>query len=390
MGEKRQRPLASPGQNLPSLQYRRIVVKAGTNVLTGGGDRPDEEVMASLVGQMAHLHARGAEVVLVTSGAIAAGRQHLNLSQEDKGVSVRQVLAAAGQSHLMHVYQQLFSRYSIAVAQALLTRHDLTDRLGYLNIRNTLTSLLDLRVIPVVNENDVVAVEEIGEKVFGDNDTLSALVANLVDADLLVMLTDTEGLYTADPHRATPGHLIRRVERVDKEIEALAGRHYGSASRGGMATKLEAAKLVTASGVAAVIAKGSAAEVVVRLAQGEEIGTFFVPTATRMESRKRWMLSGLSSRGEIQVDNGAVRALQQQKRSLLAAGVQAVRGQFQRGDIVSIVDGEGHQIAWGIANYDAQDLEGIKGAHSDRIEELLGHDYGDEVVHRNNMAVLEQ
>ena len=367
-----------------------MVVKAGTHVLTGGSDHLDQEVMASLVGQVANIHALGAEVIFVSSGAIAAGRHVIGIDRDRRDVPFRQVLAAVGQSRLMHAYEQLFGQHGIAVAQALLTRGDLADRTGYLNVRNTLTTLLEERVVPIVNENDVVAVDEIGE-VFGDNDTLSALVANLVDADLLAILTDTEGLYTADPHRDATARLLRRVKRIDAAIEALAERHRSETSRGGMPAKLEAARLATASGVAVVICNGREQDVVVRLARGEEAGTFFVPTATRMESRRRWLLSGLSaSQGEVLVDGGAVAALRRQHRSLLPAGVRDVRGKFQRGDVVYIVNGEGQRVACGIANYSAQAIKAITGVRSDRIQAALGYHYGAEVVHRNNMVVLEE
>ena len=370
-----------------ALLYKRLVVKAGTGVLTGGAKHLDLEVMSGLVGQIARLRASGAEVILVTSGAVAAGRHTLGISQERRDIPLPQVLAAVGQSHLMHVYQQLFAWHSISVAQALLTWKDLSDRQSYLNVRNTLLALLDLGVVSVLNENDVVAVDEIGE-VFGDNDRLSALVANLVDADLLVILTDTDGLYTADPHLDTAAQLIRRVDKVDLAIEALAGKHRNPQARGGMSTKLEAAKLATSSGVAMVICNGWEKDILPRLAHGEELGTLFMPTASKLESRKRWMLTGLSTRGEILVDQGAAVALREQNRSLLPAGVKEIEGEFQRGDIVYIVTLEGEKVACGIANYSSEAVARIMGARSDRIEDILGYHYGQEVVHRNNMALL--
>ena len=384
------RPVGGPDAGVP-VGYNRIVVKAGTSVLTGDSQSLDLEILAELVGQIARLHAQGAEVLLVTSGAVAAGRQALSMAQERRDIPFRQVLAAVGQSRLMEVYQQLFSRHGILVAQALLTWKDLSDRQGYLNVRNTLLALLERRVVPVLNENDVVAPDEIGE-VFGDNDNLSALVANLVDADVLEILTNTEGLYTADPQVDSDARLIKRVDRVDSNIESLAGKHRNPDARGGMPTKVEAARLATSSGIAAIICNGRERDVLVRLAQGEEIGTLFLPTSTRMESRKRWMLSGLSNRGEIQVDQGAARALQQQNRSLLPAGVNGIQGAFQRGDIVYIVspgpDTEPQKLACGIANYSSQDIDTIKGVRSDRIQGILGYHYGQEVVHRNNMVLL--
>ena len=368
-------------------RYRRIVVKAGTSVLTGGGERLELGTMISLVGQMAQLHGRGTELILVSSGAIAAGRHVLGAAQERRDISFRQVLAAVGQSHLMRTYDQLFASHGIKVAQALLTRNDFLDRQGYLNVRNTLMALLELKVVPVVNENDVVAVEEIGE-VFGDNDRLSALVANLVDADLLAILTDTDGLYTDDPHLNPQARLVPRVERVDTAIESLAGLHHNPTARGGMPSKLEAAKLATASGVTMVICNGAEPDVLLRLAGGEELGTLFSPMTDKMESRKRWMLSGLSSHGEIVVDKGAASALREGKRSLLPAGVKEVRGDFHRGDIVYIVGPEGSRVACGIANYSASDSDRIRGSRSDRIQSVLGYHYGQEVVHRNNMVLL--
>ena len=376
----------NPSDSLPL--YRRVVVKAGTNVLTGDADHLDQEMMASLVDQIAHLRQQGGEVILVTSGAVAAGRHVLKLAKERKDIPFRQVLASVGQSRLMGVYEELFGKHAITVAQALVTRGDLSDRLGYLNVRNTLLALLELRVVPVINENDVIAVEELGGEVFGDNDNLSAMVANLVDADLLVMLTDTQGLYTADPDVDPEATLVRRVERIDATIEALAGTHADPQSRGGMLTKLQAARLATASGVAVVIADGRQPGILARIVAGEEVGTLFTPTASKMESRKRWMLSDLSTRGEILVDQGAAEALRHHNSSLLPAGVQGVNGAFQRGDIVSITTPDGTRVACGITNYPSQDIEAIKGLRSDRIEAALGYQYGQEVVHRNNLVLL--
>jgi glutamate 5-kinase len=369
------------------LRYRRIVVKVGTNVLTAGTDRLDLEVMAALVGQVARLHKEGAAVLVVTSGAIAAGRHRLGISRDRKGMPFRQMLAAVGQSDLMQAYQELFASHEIAVAQTLLTRRDLADRQGYLNARNTLLGLLELGVAPIINENDVVAVEEIEGARIGDNDNLSALVANLVDADLLVLLTDQAGLYTADPRRDANAHLIPRVERIDAGIERLAGGTRGRGV-GGMATKLQAARLALAGGTPVVIAEGREREVLTRLARGEEMGTFFPSSVDRMESRKRWMVAGLSLKGSIAVDAGASRALREQGRSLLPAGVRDVEGEFERGDAVAITDDDGGRIACGIANYSAEEVLRIRGVRSDRIEGVLGHHYGGEVVHRDNLVLL--
>ena len=376
------------GQTAGAVSYRRIVVKAGTTLLTRQAEGLNLQVMATLVEQMAQLHKDRIETILVSSGAVAAGRHVLGVPREGRDVPLRQVLAAAGQGRLMHAYEQLFDWHQVPVAQALLSRKDLTDRLGYLNVRNTLLSLLELRVIPIVNENDVVAVEELTGEVFGDNDNLSAMVANLVDADLLVMLGEVEGLFTNDPNLDGNAKLIRTVERVDDQTQALAGSSWGDRGRGGMATKLEAAALAAASGMDVVIASGLERDVLPRLASGARVGTYFPATSTKMESRKRWMLSGLSTRGEIVIDAGASIALRDDNHSLLAAGVKEVLGSFQRGDIVSIFDGDRDQIAAGIANYDSDEMAKIQGKHSDLIADLLGHHYGDEIVHRNNMVIL--
>lgn len=367
----------------------RIVVKAGTRLLTGGGERINLEVMTALVGQIARMHARGAEMLLVTSGAVAAGRHVLGVAAGERNLPLRQALAAVGQSQLMALYDQLFRWQNISISQALLSRRDIADRLGYINIRNTLTALAERRVVPIINENDVVAVEELKGDAFGDNDTLSALVANLVDADLLVILSDVDGVYTADPHIDPAARLIPVVEHIsDDDVRALGGPSWDASGRGGMRAKLSAARLATASGVNVVIAGGRTPNVIERLAQGESLGTFFPATATKLESRKRWMLSGLSIKGEVGVDDGAVRALRQRNRSLLPVGVALVSGRFERGDIISVVDKRGAQVGCGIANYSAADIAAIKGRQSPDIADALGYNYGDEIIHRSNMVIV--
>jgi glutamate 5-kinase len=371
------------------LRYRRIVAKVGTNLLTAGSDRLDPQVLSSLVAQVARLHADAAEVILVTSGAIAAGRQRLGDVRGHRDVPIRQVLAAVGQSHLMQTYDQLFAAQDIVVAQTLLSKRDLADRVGYLNARNTLLALLELRAVPIVNENDVVAVEEIEGAKIGDNDNLSALVANLVDADLLALLTDTGGLYTADPRLDPSAKLIARVDRIDDAVERLAGPSGpGERGTGGMATKVQAARLATSGGTPVVIVNGDEPDVLVRLARGEELGTLFPSQVDRMESRKRWMLSRLAVRGRITVDAGAARALRRDQKSLLPAGVREVDGAFERGEAVDICGPDGERIACGIANYGRDEVEAIRGLRSERIAEALGYEYGAEVVHRNNLVLL--
>ena len=375
------------------LMYRRIVIKAGTGILTGagpgdGGGEVNQAVLASIVRQICELREQGAEVMLVTSGAIAAGRAALGgYGVVPRDVRSRQVAAAVGQSRLMHIYQEEFAQHGATVAQALLTIGDLSNRQSYLNVGNTLRGLLDLGVVPLLNENDVVAVDEIGE-VFGDNDRLSALVANLVDADLLLILTDIDGLYTADPRTDPSARLIPVVDRVDDRIEAAAGRDLQPWARGGMPTKLEAARLVTASGIPMIMAHGRYDGVALAAARGEHVGTFFRAAEEKLEARKRWMLSGISQRGQVTVDDGAVAALVEGHRSLLPAGVKQVEGGFGRGDTVFVVDGSGRRIACGISNYSADDIERIRGLRSGKIEETLGYHFGQEVVHRNNLVLL--
>ena len=367
---------------------RRIVAKFGTSLLTAGSTRLNMERMTDLVAQIARLHKQGVEVVIVTSGAIAAGREKLGLTKKAKGIALKQVLASVGQGRLMNVYEHLFEQYDITVGQALLTKSVLVDRAGYLNARNTLLASLEMGVIPIINENDVVAVDEIREARFGDNDNLSAMVANLIDADLLCILTDIDGLYTADPNRDPSAKLIPLVEKIDEKIDALVSGSTSGLGTGGMVTKIEAARLATASGVTVVIANGSEKDVLVRVAGGEAIGTRFLPVKSKLDSRERWLLSGLSTRGKLTVDDGAAKALKKNDCSLLAAGITQVEGNFQRGDIVDICDLKGVKLGSGITNYTSAEVQAIKGAHSENITALLGYDSGSEVVHRNNLVIL--
>ena len=313
----------------------RVVVKAGTALLTGGGEHIDIEVVAALVGQIARLHSRGSEMLLVSSGAVAAGRRVLGVSNEGSNLPLKQALAAVGQGHLMHTYEQLFSWQDIPIAQGLISQRDISDRLGYINIRNALMELARRRVVPIINENDVVAIEELAGDVFGDNDRLSALVANLVDADLLIIVGSVGGLYTADPNIDVDARLIPVVERVSDEVQRLGGPSLDALGRGGMRTKLEAARMAANSGVDVFIANGRTPNVIERIAGGEHLGTYFPKRVDSVESRKRWMLSGLSIKGEIGIDDGAARVLQRRNGSLLPAGITETNGVFGRGDLVS-------------------------------------------------------
>ena len=367
-------------------KYQRIVVKLGTSTLTGGGPRLSLPRMVDLVRQVSSLHADGIDIVLVSSGAIAAGRERLDFPQLSKDIPAKQMLAAIGQPRLMAIYEQLFSLYGIRVAQVLLTRTDLAHRRSYINSRNTLAALLANKVIPIVNENDTVATEEIR---VGDNDNLSAHVANLIEADLLVLLTDQTGLFTADPRQDPDAQLISEVTSADipDEIWRAAGGAGNGLGTGGMVTKLQAADLARRSGSTVVIARGSDPEVLLDLAQGKQRGTKFHPVTTAVESRKRYILAGGHASGALVVDEGAVQALRQ-GGSLLPVGLQRIEGSFERGDSVRVVGESGREVARGLANYSSGDLAKICGERSDCIEKILGFGYGDEVVHRNNMVLL--
>jgi glutamate 5-kinase len=364
---------------------KRLVVKVGTNTLTGGEDHLSRPQMAGVARQIARLVRDGHEVALVSSGAIVAGRHALQISGNGKNIPFKQVLAAVGQTRLMQMWDDLFSREDLVVAQTLLTRADLADRQGYLNARNTLLALLQRRVVPIVNENDVVATEEIR---IGDNDNLSALVANLIDADLLILLTDQRGLYTADPRRTAGATLIAEVPVITDEVLALAAGAGTARGTGGMMTKVQAARLATESGVTVLVAGGTTENVLVRALKGDAVGTLFPSNRTRMESRKRWILSGLAGKAAAHIDEGAVTALAR-GRSLLPAGVVNVKGPFDRGDSVNIVGPKGKPIGCGVVNYGAGDLDRIKGARSAEITRILGFHFGDEVIHRNNVVMLE-
>ena len=370
------------------LRYRRVVAKFGTNLLTGGTDRLDLQMMAGLVGQVARLVQHGAEVIVVTSGALAAGRHRLGgVRRRRRDLAFRQVLASIGQTHLMQSWDQLFSWHDLVVGQTLLTRRDIFDRTSYLNARNALLGLLEVGAIPIVNENDVVATDEIAEARIGDNDNLSAYVANLIDADLLAILTNIDGLFSADPHVDAEATLIERVDHIDATIEALAGRAISERARGGMVTKLQAAKLATGSGIDVVIANGHEPDVLGRLAAGESLGTLFPATADRMESRKRWIRAAVAPKGRIVIDAGAAHALAQEGKSLLPAGVVAAEGSFEPADLVEIVTAAGKRLAVGVTRYSDADVRLIRGRRSDRILSVLGYSYGDEVVHRDDLVL---
>jgi len=368
------------------MTFQRLVVKCGTSTLTAGTSHLSSPRLVEIAQQIAHLRATTPEVIIVSSGAVAAGRERLNLTQLPKDLPVKQMLSAIGQPRLMALYEQIFGLYGLTIAQVLLTRSDLADRRRYLNSRNTLTALLEHGIIPIVNENDTVATEEIR---VGDNDNLSALVANLIDADLLVLLTDQAGLFTADPEHNPDAQLVTNVigPEIPAAIWQAAGGSANGLGTGGMITKLQAADLARRSGTMTVIASGSEPDVLTRLVAGEKIGTWFQPVVSSLESRKRYILAGGRATGSISVDDGAGRALQRGS-SLLPVGVTTVAGEFERGDTIQVLNALGRDTARGIVNYDSDDLARICRHQSSEIETLLGYTYGDEVIHRNNLVLL--
>ncbi|MCA9941616.1 MAG: glutamate 5-kinase [Anaerolineales bacterium] len=365
--------------------YQRIVIKLGTSVLTGGTPRLDRAHMVELVRQCAALHAAGREVIICTSGAIAAGRERLGFPEMPATVTTKQLFAAVGQSRLMLVWERLFELFNLHVGQMLLTRADVESRRRFLNARDMLLALLQNRIVPIINENDAVATEEI--KV-GDNDNLSALVTILADADLLMLLTDQPGLFTADPRLHPDAALIPEVRDIDASLRALAGNSRGGLGVGGMATKLQAADVARRSGADVVIAAGRAANVISRIAAGEAVGTRFPALETPLESRKRWILAGPMPAGCVIIDAGAARALRVGGRSLLPAGILSVEGDFERGDTITILTADRAPLGRAIIRYASADVARIVGCHSDQIVTRLGYTYGPVVVHRNDLILL--
>jgi glutamate 5-kinase len=366
-------------------RVRRLVVKVGTGLITRPGLGPDPERIAALAAELASVR-EGRELVLVTSGAIATGMARLTLPERPRTIPEKQAAAAVGQSALMWHYEQAFKRHGVPVGQVLLTAHDISDRARYLNARNTLLALLRFGVLPVVNENDTVAVEEI--KV-GDNDNLSALVASLIDADLLVLLTDVDGLYTSDPARDPAAAKLDTVDTITAEIERLVWRGTGAGSVGGMATKLQAAQKAAAAGVPMVIASGRTQGVLARILKGEAAGTYFAPKADRLGARKRWIAFAVPPHGRLAVDAGARAALTQHGKSLLPSGIAQVEGDFAAGEVVGLVsDGDDREFARGLVNFDADELRKIQGAKTREIEPRLGYKSFDEVIHRDNLVLL--
>ncbi len=365
---------------------RRVVVKVGTSAITHAAGGLHFGHLERLVRQLVDIVADGRQLVLVSSGAIGAGMGRLGLRQRPRTLPEKQAVAAVGQGVLMQAYEKLFGEYGHIVAQVLLTREDMMARSRYLNSRQTLLTLLHMRVIPIVNENDTVAVDEIR---FGDNDTLSALVASLVDADLLIILSDVDGLYARDPRRDPEAPLVPLVRHIDPVLEAAAGGPGTTRGSGGMRTKLQAARVAARAGIPLVIANSARPQVLQEILAGAPVGTLFLPDGKRLAGRKRWLAFYQRPKGELVVDEGAIRALREEGKSLLPAGVQALSGQFQRGDLVRVVDPQGQEVARGLVNYSALELARIRGLSSREVAASLGPGADEEVIHRDNLVLTD-
>jgi glutamate 5-kinase len=367
-------------------RVKLLVVKVGTTLVSSSKDFLDKEKMQPIVEDIAYFRSHGTKVVLVSSGAIGAGMGVLGWKTRPKLLPQKQAAAAIGQSKLMHFYKELFNERGMRVAQILLTKDDLDGRVKYLNAKNTISTLLTYdNIIPIVNENDTVAVDEIK---FGDNDTLAAIVASKMHADMLVILSNVDGLYDCDPQKGGTAKLIEEIAEISAELIKVCGKASGETSVGGMAAKLEAARIATFSGIGTILANGEQKNILRNIFAGTCKYTYFHPKREAISGRKRWIAFGTAAHGTITIDDGAATALVQKGRSLLPSGITAVTGTFDKGDTVSIVDKNRREIARGLANYSSGDIEKIKGLHSSKIAEVIGQNDYDEVIHRDNLVLL--
>jgi glutamate 5-kinase len=366
-------------------QTRRWIVKIGSALLTRDGRGFDRAILSPWADQMAEFLRNNGELALVSSGAVAEGMTRMGWSRRPRILHELQAAAAIGQMGLIRAYETCFQKRGLHTAQILLTRDDLADRKRYLNARSTLFTLLRLRVVPVVNENDTVATDELR---FGDNDTLAALVANLIEAELLVLLTDQDGLFDRDPRLDPSARLISETRVDNPQLDAVASGSVSGLGLGGMVTKVRAARLAARSGTATVIAPGKGERVLERIGAGEEVGTLLTPVQEPQAARKRWLAGQLQVQGRLTLDEGAVRALQKQGKSLLAVGVKSVQGDFHRGEVVACVDQQEREIARGLINYDALESARIKGQPSSRFQDILGYLDDKELIHRDNLVLM--
>lgn len=365
---------------------KRIVIKVGTSTITYANGKRNFSQIDRLAREISDLQNQGKEMILVTSGAVAVGVDRMGLPGKPKTIPGKQAAAAVGQGVLMHTYEKFFADYGQIVAQVLITKTEAIDRHRYTNTRNTFMELMRQRVIPIVNENDVVALDELK---IGDNDNMSALVAGIVDADLVIILSDVDGLYTANPQTHPDAVIVPEVAEITPEIEASAGGVGSARGTGGMATKIQAAKAATSSGIHLVIASGTEKNAITRVLQGEELGTLFVSRENRLQFRKRWLAFGAKIAGSIVVDDGCAKAIRKAGGcSILPAGVFAVQGDFLPGSTVSVIDKDAHELARGLVHYSSAELEQIKGCNSGEIANILGHKNFDEVIHRDDLVIL--
>ncbi len=364
----------------------RVIIKIGSSVLTDSDGSLSESVFEKLALEISKIRDKNIEVIVVSSGAIASGMKKLGIVKRPKEISMKQAIAASGQSTLIRHYERAFSAFNLHVAQILLTLDGLLDRKRYLNARKTLITLLRMGIIPIVNENDTVAVEEI---MLGDNDNLAAHITSLIEADLLIMLTDIEGLYSKDPRNNKDAEFISLIERIGEEIENTAGDTFGRATIGGMKTKIEAAKKAAAFGVPTIIANGKNGSTLGDIFDGEEVGTLFLPSEESLSGRKHWIAFTLKSAGEIVIDDGAKKAITSSGKSLLPSGIKEVHGNFGVGESVTCVDENGTEVARGLTSYSAGDIRKIMGSKTSDVEGILGYKYSDEVIHRDDLAVLK-
>ncbi len=364
---------------------KRIVVKVGTSTLTHATGKLNLLRIEKLARELSDLANQGKQIILVTSGAVGAGMDRLGLKEKPKTIPEKQAAAAVGQGILLHIYEKMFGEYGQIVGQVLLTRADSVNRKRYTNSRNTLMALLNQGVIPIINENDAVSIDELK---IGDNDTLSAMVASIIDADLLIILSDVEGVYTANPQTDPNAVLLTEITDIAPDIEELAGGPGTMRGTGGMYTKIQAAKIAVNSGVAMVIATGGREGVVREVLQGDNVGTIFISKENRLQIRKRWLAFGVSVNGRVTVDRGCERALLEGGSSLLAAGVTDVNGDFEQGNTISIVSEGGRELARGITNYCSEDVKKIMGAQTHDITQILGSKPYDEIIHRDNLVLL--
>ena len=372
-------------KRLELASSKRIIVKIGSALLTGGGRGLDKPAIAGWVGQIAELCSQDREVVLVSSGSVAEGMARLGWKTRPQSLHQLQAAASVGQMGLVQTYESLFRSHGLHTAQVLLTHDDLSRRDRYLNSRSTLLTLLKLGAVPVINENDTVATEEIR---FGDNDTLGALVANSLEADLLVILTDQPGLYERDPSIDPSAKLVHQACINDPALSEMVGESRSGLGRGGMVTKLRAARLAARSGAATVIVGGRENRVLTRVIAGEPLGTFLIPDTDPLTARKRWLAGQLKLKGELSLDEGAVKVLKESGRSLLPIGVVSMAGDFERGDLVACLDANGHEVARGLVNYNAHETQLIMRQPSSKIQEFLGYVDEPELIHRNNLVLV--